>query len=274
MAKRIKEEDKNSIIEQYLEGKNTSELGRLYNVNPGAIYYLIKKNGITPRNGSQAGRKYDIKEDFFDVIDTKEKAYFLGILYADGCNSTENNLVRIVLTAKDKPLLERLSSEIYNCHRPLSLRKGKWFEDNGKRYKRKDSYCLSISNKHISKKLNEYGLVKAKSLKVTFPEYIPDELTSHFIRGYFDGDGSISFSSNQISISILGTESFCETLKETLHLKSIKCSVCHAKKGSELKQLIIHGNRAGMNFLNFIYKDSSIKMDRKYNKFIKISSQF
>lgn len=211
---KLEPESYDEIIAKYNAGKSTVELGKEYGVNPNSIYYRLKKLGINPRGRSQAKRTYDVVEDFFDLINTQEKAYLLGILYADGCNSTEISCIRLILGEQDYDLLQRLCKLIYKCDRPLLKRKGKLFTDNGKEYLRKDSYCLAISNKHISQQLESYGLVKAKSLKVTFPTCIPDNLLSHFVRGYFDGDGSLSFSSGQIAISILGTENFTETLRD------------------------------------------------------------
>jgi hypothetical protein len=92
------------IIEKYLSGKSTLELGTEYGVNPGSIHYLLKKKEIKTRDHSQANRTYDVYEDFFDTINTSEKAYFLGILYADGCNSTEMTCVRLILSEQDSSI--------------------------------------------------------------------------------------------------------------------------------------------------------------------------
>jgi surfactin synthase thioesterase subunit len=65
---------------------------------------------------NERSRKYQLKKDYFDSINTPEKAYFLGILYADGCNSPETNSVRLILTESDKTLLEQLSNLIHITH--------------------------------------------------------------------------------------------------------------------------------------------------------------
>jgi hypothetical protein len=59
-----------------------------------------------------------------------------------------------------------MSNIIYIDNRPLILRRGKYFIEKDKIYIRKDSYCLTISNKHISEKLMYYGLTKAKSFNI------------------------------------------------------------------------------------------------------------
>lgn len=109
-----------------------------------------------------------------------------------------------------------------------------------KQYQSKATYCLSITNKHISKQVETLGLVKAKSLKVTFPTFLPDSLIPHFVRGYFDGNGSVNMTkAGQLSISILGTTQFCETLKKHFLKHYSKNSiVCHAKKVQKLVNLL------------------------------------
>lgn len=103
---------------------------------------------------------------------------------------------------------------------------------------------------------------------------VPHNLLQHFIRGYFDGDGSVGVSTeNQIAISILGTEEFVSKLQEIIEIEDIKSSICCAKKRSKLKQLVIHGNKSGMKFLEFIYRDSHIQLERKYLRFKNIQDE-
>lgn len=260
-----------NVIREYSSGKSTVYISRKYGINCGSVIYWLKKNNVNRRNQSEAHRKYPLNENFFDTIDSPTKAYFLGLLYADGCNSPEQNLIRLILSKQDKPLLERLSAIIYKQPKPLIFRKGHLFTDNGRTYFRRDSYQLNISNKHMSEILIQHGLVKAKSFIVVFPKWIEESLISHFVRGYFDGDGCISFTKNrQIAISILGTENFCLKLKAIIDRLSIKSSLCHAKRGSPIRQLVIHGNQTGRKFMEWIYQDADIYMDRKHRKYTNI----
>lgn len=255
------------IIEQYLCGKSGIQLAKDFNISEGTIYNYLKKYNISTRK-----RKYELNEKYFDEINTPEKAYFLGILYADGCNSTEINLVRLVLSQIDECILLKLRKEIFpNDDIPLHFRKSRINKFKDKEFISEPSLSLNINSKHISEKLNDFGLYKSKTFKIEFPKWIDTTLLRHFIRGYFDGDGSLSFTkAKQISISILGTKSFCDDLKNILSKNNIKSSICHAKKSSIIKQLSIHGNRVGKKFLDFIYNDSTIGLKRKYDKFLSI----
>jgi hypothetical protein len=212
-------------------------------------------------------RKYPINESFFDSIDSANKAYFLGLLYADGCNKTNSNTVDIQLSGSDKEILEKLTKLIYPYGRPLYIRKSRILNINDKIAFGKEAYVLSIHNKHISNTLSQCGMIKSKSLTLKFPTCISNNLYSHFIRGYFDGDGSISFTKKkQISITIIGSDIFCQQLKEILEMENIKSIICKAGHSIKVKSLCIHGNIVGRKFLHWIYDGAELYLQRKYLK--------
>lgn len=258
---------KENIISEYLSGQSSTKLGKKYNCSASTICKFLQEENIPRRKQNQAQRKYKIKEDFFDKINTPIHAYILGLLYADGNNNTTYGVIRLGLTADDKKLLEKISSLIYYDDKPLYLSKGGPFKaSNGKIYIRKDSYYLTISNRHISDTLNIFGLVKAKSLILEFPKWLDKELIPHFIRGYFDGDGCISFSKKDccITISIAGTNNFCTHLGEILKELNIKHSIYPNKS---IYYLSISGGQASRKFLEWIYKDAEIYLERKYLRY-------
>lgn len=263
------------FIKDYNNGLSTIKIGKKYDVSYTTVYNYLKKSNVKIRSASERGRKYEILEDFFDKIDTQEKAYFLGILYADGCNSTEVNTVRITLTEKDKDILKKLSSLIYpNNDRPLGFQPGRINTFNEKQFRSRNSYVLRINNKKISQRLEMLGVTKAKTSTITFPSFLNNDLVPHFIRGYFDGDGSVSFrKSGQVILSMIGTKKFCKSIQKIVKQNlNINSTICHAKKGSPMDQFALHGNRVGIKFLNWVYKDAIIYLNRKYNKYIEIKN--
>ena len=263
------EPNKNTIITEYLAGKSTVKLGIAYDISSVSVGNFLRKNGIALRNHSDCHRQYAIRQDFFDKIDTQEKAYFLGILYADGCNYSMG--VKIQLTGDDKEILVKLGGLIYKQHRPLHVRKARRLIIKGKETFGNEAYVLDINNKRMAQVLSAHGLVPAKSLITIFPSCVSTELMPHFIRGYFDGDGSIGITKdNQMAISILGTNSFCISMQANLAEVGIKASICHAKKGRPTKQLAIHGNTAGRRLMDWLYQNSTLHMNRKYVRYQEI----
>lgn len=94
--------------------------------------------------------------------------------------------------------------------------------------------------------------------------------TSHFIRGYFDGDGCIrkSYDTTRYEAKITsGSSIFLEKIKETLQMNSITSSIIKRKECNAYDLHIY--NRANINsFFNFMYKDATIYLSRKYNIFV------
>ena len=75
-------------------------------------------------------------------------------------------------------------------------------------------------------------------------------------------------------MTILGTDNFCQALKRTVEEKlNINSTVCHAKKGSKTQQFVLHGNIVGKVFFDWLYKDATIYLQRKYDKYLEIKSK-
>lgn len=117
------------------------------------------------------------------LTNTPSWYYFVGILMADGY--VKGNFISIRLLAKDKQILEDLSKY-------LGLRKSLSFYEEVNFSGYKTLRCeLSFSSKILSSKLKELGVVCRKT-GIETSKFIPDEFLVPFVRGYFDGDGSVS----------------------------------------------------------------------------------
>jgi hypothetical protein len=222
--------------------------------------------------------KYRFNENYFEKIDSEDKAYFLGLLYADGCNSGTTNVVSIALQKKDKSILSKLN---------------KFMKSNVKAYVNKlnqknpnhqDSYVLVFSSDKMSKDLERLGCVSNKSLVLKFPteDQVPEYLLRHFVRGYFDGDGWVGsrirgISEFIINTEIISTEPFLNQLEFFLNKNSIKV---YTRK---INRLIKAGNNItarlrttsttqSLVFLDWLYKDTELYITRKYKKYIKLKN--
>ena len=257
----LKEEDKLKIIELYNSGISTSEISKLYNNrNRNSIRALLKRRGFSIRPREYG--KYNINEHYFDIIDSEEKAYFLGFLYADGYNNIRLNALSLVLQEKDLEILEKLK-KLIESDKPISTYT---VLKNNKTY-----YKLSITNKNISFQLEKLGCVQAKTFKITFPNWLREDLKRHFIRGYFDGDGSISKDSKDPSCSILGNCIFMSELSKYIkNTLNIHISEFLVKKNNKLLTLTISGRKQCIKFLDFLYKDSIIHLNRKNERYLNI----
>lgn len=254
---RFLESDVKDMYELYQNGSTLKDVGKVYNIGPKRVGELFSKYGYAARNASDSHKKYTINENFFDDINTQEKAYCLGLLYADGTNSRKRNSISIGLQERDKELLEKVRS-VMNINKPL------YFEKNNKSYGQ-DSYRLDIVNKHMSEILNDIGMVPNKSLVLTYPTCIPNKLMHHFLRGYFDGDGYISHG-RDYTAEIMGTESFCLSVQEILLQQGIESKIYNTtlRKETSTRRLYIGKKANFKKFIDYIYTDATIYLDRKY----------
>jgi intein/homing endonuclease len=210
------------------------------------------------------GTKYAIDELSFAEIKDEASAYFLGFLYADGSIGHYNGdySIRIELQDQDRKILEDFR-DFVKSNRPIS--------DS---YKKGKKYCaMRISNKTIYTHLTNKGIMPRKTFTISFPseDIVPKHLLSHFIRGYFDGDGCITCSKNKqssISFTITSNLHFLEGLQEFLinELGFSKTKIT-ATKSIGIGTLVYSGSLNAKKFYNFIYQDAKFYLTRKFEKF-------
>ena len=268
--RRLSHSEKSQLFEMYETGNYSgNQLTNYFPVSQVAINNLLRRNGYDAKSASELKRKYPIQEDFFDKIDTQEKAYILGLLYADGWNQTDRNVVGIGLKESDKEILDKITSLIQptkplGYYKKNKLKRG--FENS------QNEYRLVIANKHISERLVELGCGKAKTHNLTFPteEQVPSCLIRHFVRGYFDGDGSVS-GDKQKQFNLVGTINFLlplqQILIEELGFSKTKLDQRHKERDDEIRSLRYFGINQCKTFRDWLYKDATVCMERKKNIF-------
>ena len=270
--RRLNHQEKSDLFMMYETGNYTAvELSQLFPITNVAISALLKRNGYQAKSQSELQRKYPIQEIFFDDINTEEKAYILGLLYADGWNQTERNSVSLSLKEADKEILDKVTSLIQPT-KPLKYintsnqRKNLGFENS------QNQYRLIIANKHISQRLVELGCGKAKTHNLTFPteEQVPSHLIRHFVRGYFDGDGSVS-GDKQKQFCFVGTIDFLlplqQILVKELNFSKTKLDRRYKDINNNIRSLRYCGVNQCITFRDWLYKDATIYLERKKNIF-------
>lgn len=123
------------------------------------------------------GRKYNINENFFSQWNPT-MAYVLGFWFADGYMRKEKSY-RIVFTGNDKDILIKIRDAMTSSH-PICPANGN------------DCYYISFCSKKLYIDLTKLGGLRKKSMVIEFPK-VPKKFLPDFIRGYFDGDGSVFF---------------------------------------------------------------------------------
>ena len=258
------------IRESYLNGESSVSIGKRYNTNHKPILRELHNMGIEVSQ-SKMVRKYKLNESYFDNIDTSNKAYIMGFLHSDGSNNINKSTISLSLQEEDKEILEQIREEIGST-KPLEYLDYSNKHNFG--YSYKNQYRLNVFSKHMCKELNDKGITPNKSLTIGFPNWLPKDLISHYVRGVFDGDGSIyqSFRNDNnkpITLTITATESFCKELrnicKQTLNINAgIYDASCH---NGITKVFTISGRNVAKKFLDWIYEDADLYLQRKYNRY-------
>lgn len=258
------------IIVSYNNMESSVSIGKRYNVSHKKILRILHSNGIEVSQ-AQMVRKYKLNEHYFDEVDTPNKAYILGILYSDGSNNPSKSTVSISLQEEDGYILEKIRNEL-NSSKPLEYLDYSNKHDFGYNYK--NQYRLLLFSSYLCRQLSNLGVVKNKSLKISFPNFLPDDLIPHFVRGVYDGDGSIYQSyrnenNKPITVTITATERFCESLqlicKEKLGINAkIYDASCH---NGITKVFTLSGRNIAKVFLDWIYEDADLFLERKFERY-------
>lgn len=211
-------------------------------------------------------KKFNLNENYFNIIDSEDKAYFLGLLYADGANY--NNTVSISLQEEDKKIIEIFVKYIEYT--------GKLYFRKAKKVTYKNQYRLDLHSKTLTQALIKLGCVPKKSLILKFPnkKQVPKKLLHHFIRGYFDGDGSVSFSkvNNYYypNFSIVGTKDVCENIIKIFNTKCAIKTLYLEKYGENTFKVRTGAQKSCLKIYNYLYKDATLYLERKKEKFLSI----
>lgn len=248
--------------QKYDELGSFKKMAEFYKMNTKTISAIAKQHGIQSQRYTGA-RKHKFDENYFETIDTQEKAYWLGFIMADGCvykgNSKNSFRLQINLSAKDRVVLEDFQKAI-----------GSDYKIQDKVVNNCNSCLLKINSTKMCTDLMNHGVIQRKSLKCTFPTTIPDNLIWHFMRGYFDGDGCISISQRRngritISFSICAGKDMCAEFQ-----KHMPGTILYSlKRNSNIFYVESGGTDIIKNIYCSLYKDASIYLKRKKDIFDK-----
>ena len=194
--------------------------------------------------------------EHFETIDTEEKAYWLGFLYADGNVHLNEDKVELGLAEKDLHHIEKFKDFI-GLPNKISYRP------------KTNSYRFSFRSKMLKADLIDKGCTPKKSLTLKFPtnQQVPKKLIRHFIRGYFDGDGWFTSTDKSLQLGFIGTLDFIQgVLKQLPHEMTLnKIHYVHPNQNKIPRRYLMSKKIYIAAFLIYMYKDAHIFLDRKYS---------
>lgn len=166
----------NEVIVKYKKGESVLSLSKKYECSTYSIQKILDNNDVSKVTQAKRNNPFLI-EDYFENIDSKEKAYWLGWLLTDGC-VTKRNSIELTVRQDDEYILKLLEQDlgVSGCVKAF-----------GKNYSR-----FVLGSKKMCNDLSKFGVVPNKSLTLKFPNNIPKKYETHLLRGMFDGDGGFT----------------------------------------------------------------------------------
>lgn len=207
---------------------------------------------------------YKYNEKFFKKIDTPQKAYWLGFLYADGCvlNQKKSKILEISLSKVDKGHLQKFLNDLESN---IQIREKK-VKLNEKEY---DVCRISVCSTYLCDCLIELGCTPRKSLTLEFPKNkVPNDLINYFILGYFDGDGCFSPTkdTNTATLSFIGTYNFLIGILNVFKDKGLVNKHTKIHKKGNAYTIYLYDKENIKRILSYLYGNKEIYLERKYIK--------
>ncbi len=264
---RLKKEELRKL---YLEEKRSLEdIALLYGTSRVAVWKYCKSERITRRGRSdarlEAQKRGKVPQGYFDINDSffskwsPEMAYVLGLIAADGCVSKSGT---VSLCINDKDLLEKVRLVMYSKHKICQSKH------------QEGLYCFHFARARLVEDLAGLGILPRKSLNIKFPA-VPDAFLKDFVRGTFDGDGSVFFDSRSkncpvrtkfVSSSVEFIEKL-ESVLQGLGMPARKIYQQPTKNG--ISYMLRYGHKDSEKLYLIMYKDirNDLFLARKYDKF-------
>jgi DNA-binding CsgD family transcriptional regulator len=245
------------IAKLYKDGMPSTQISKLKQISVGSVLKYAKlHNGIT-RSCSEAFRKYSLNQDYFEKIDTEDKAYWLGFLYADGHINKRNDII-LGLSSTDRNHLYKLAANL-ESDIPIG------FSKNGAVSR------LALRSFKMVQDLMKIGMGFNKTYR--FYIKINPDLEKHFWRGVVDGDGSIfrNKERNRLGFSLVGNKETIESFSKFIyHTIGIFLEV---RPHKSIYQCGTNGIYAFL-IADLLYKDSRFYLDRKKNAWVEARPEY
>jgi intein/homing endonuclease len=263
-----------------IKTKNVSQITNIENKKEAIKDFVQKFISELPLvlqepNNLKIKQNYTIDQGFLDKMNHSYCFYFLGFFMADGHNHKNYEGFTIKLHPKDDEILSKFKKIMHSNH---TIR----YNLSNKSDQKYATFL--VYNRHISLSLLKLGADHNKTKNLTFPNYIPKEFLSDFIRGYFDGDGcfyvqkeSSSGAIRNASFSLVGQKPFLDGVKsvfESIGIRAKYGSVPEARKNHKYSSLVIHGNKNVIKVMDFLYRNRKISLSRKREHFMDWLSEY
>jgi hypothetical protein len=196
----------------------------------------------------KSNRTFQLNVNYFNKIDSKEKAYWYGFLWADG--SVYKNNFELCLQARDKHVIEKFKKDIESTH-------------SIKKHYKYNTYRFLFASKEFCNKLNLLNITERKSYSSLLPK-IEDKYFANFLMGLFDGDGCFC----EPTFQIVCNPTFASWLQEKI-FKLFNINTRTYKTDSFAVRVVIFKQKDVNKIMNIMYSNNEFFLERKLHKYLK-----
>lgn len=178
----ISNKDEYKIIEYYNKGYSAHTIADIFGFKTSkSIYDILNSHNVRRRNNAEYT---DYKDFTLNKIDSKFKAYYIGLMITDGyVTREENGRTFFGIQLVDLDCIEYLSNNIKVNYTIIKKKNNNC----------KTMYRIVVYGKRFIESFNRLGVTKNKSLNCKGPKLFDSETTfiPQILRGMIDGDGWI-----------------------------------------------------------------------------------
>lgn len=246
----VSQSELKDIIDYYKSVKSLRKTAKYYKKSRSFLTKLLKENNVSLEK-SCFNLKCRFNEDIFNFIDNEEKAYWFGFLYADGHLDVKNNSLRLELQNKDLNHIVKFCKFIN-----YDIGKIKFREE-------KNTNFINISSKKMSTDLQNLNF-KSSNLSI---EFIPRKYYQCFLRGFYDGDGSIyRIGKKSLGTGLIATKDQLEIVYSIVPVNG-KIRPVAKTKPEGMYRFETYNLKDSIILCNYLYQNATIYLDRKYIKY-------
>lgn len=250
------------IIKEYINGASINSLAKQYNSTPYMIRKILIANDIKIRTAheqtsiSNLNRAIKVNDNYFSELNF-ENSYYLGFVAADGTVRKDSNEIKITICNEDESYLLEMINRMNYQGRLHYLEKTKAVE-------------YRFSSRQIKEDLAKYSIIPRKTYNGITIQNIPDKYKLAFIKGYYDGDGSVSINKNTKQVSVKIVSHTEEILKEFQEVIKQKCDIYINTRDNHILYSLEFSTLPALDFLKELYSLNTPYLQRKYDKYLEI----
>lgn len=260
-------EEQDLIITMASNHESQKNIAKAINVDVSLIKRFIEEKNI---HLDYRKKNKELIENYFEEINTEEKAYFLGLIYTDGNvrKIKDSGQIRLQLQLRDEEIIQKFKNEINSdCNLIYDRRIGK------------ECVGIEITNNKLFNDLYNLGVIPNKTYLSNSLPKVPQEFLIPFLRGLFDGDGSLSYKENynEVHVSFINynyeiVEEFQLIIDNLINKKEHNKIIHNINDFGSSYRCQWRGRRQVLKILDLLYNNSNIYLKRKFDKYQRLLS--